>query len=338
MQNQLKIAIIGTGFGKVIAQNFRAIDPSIEISMSGRTPAKLEKIAEEIRDVKTFLDWQEMLKSQKFDLIIIASVSSAHKEMFDFALQFDTPILIEKPAALNSKELCEMIASASKKKQRVVVNHEARFSPVVAYLKVLIAERKFGKILTIRSNAYLNWYSREDYKENWNQKLELGGGQVYSVGTHQLDLVNYLLGTPFITTGCLNKIAYQDSRFEEPATSDSQFSATFVTSDEVSIQLANDTYCQGYKDFTLEIIGTKGIALYSDQKGLWVSYSNNQPLEQIKIEDTMPEITLGNSLISRSMKYMVKAIIAGIKNNDFDDKFCQLSDEFKVIETFEKFS
>jgi predicted dehydrogenase len=338
MNSNLNIAIIGTGFGKVIGQNFKAVDPTVKLYFSGRTPEKLQKITSELEVEKTFTDWKEMLTSQKFDLIVIASISAAHKEMFTFASQLDTPILVEKPAALTSADVAEMIGLVSDKKLQVFVNHEGRFSPAILQMKELISAEKLGHILTVRSGIYTNWYSTEGFTGNWNQDASLGGGQVYSIGTHQLDFVNYLLDSPEITNGHVQKVIYNDSRFTTPPTGDSQFSATFTSDKGTSIQLYNDTYCFGYKDITIEIIGTKGIIMYSDLKGLRVSFSNNQPLEEVPVKDALSEIALGRSILSRSMKFMVQAVILAITKNTIDPRLCTLEDEMRTLATFEKFT
>lgn len=337
MQSNLKVGIIGTGFGKITGLNFKAIDPSIKLYYSGRDKDKLIKLKEEIEIEGIFTDWKELITSVDLDLLVIASISSQHKEMFDFASQFNISILIEKPAALSSTELTEMDTNRNEK-NLIVVNHEGRFNPVVDYIKDLIDTEKLGKILTIRSGAYLNWYSNEEYKETWNQKKDLGGGQLYSIGTHQLDLILYLLGSPKITDGNVQTMIFKDSRFLEEPTSDSQFSAHFTTSEGTSIQLYNDCYCFGYKDFTLEVLGDKGIVIYSDQRGLKISYSNKQPLEEIVLKDSIPTVTLGNSILTKSMKYMVKALLNSITTGKYDPRFCSLEDEKFVLYLFEKYS
>jgi predicted dehydrogenase len=333
----LNIGIIGTGFGKMIGLNFKAVEPSVKIFFYGRDKEKLNKAVAEVKADGTYAAWEELVKDPKIDLVVIASPSGMHKEMFVLAARENKDILVEKPAALNSKDIDDMAKSFENKDKLAVVNHEGRFHPVILYIKQLITGGKLGDIMTLRSGAYLNWYSNPDYKENWNNDKNLGGGQIFSIGTHQMDLARYLLGFPEVTSGSVQNIVYPDKRFIKKPSAESQFSAHFETREGTSIQLYNDTYCFGYKDFILEVIGSKGIVIYSDQRGLKESFYNSEPLKDVVWSDPMPQIPLGNSILSKSMKYMAKELMESIGTGKNNETFCTLEQEKENLEIFEKF-
>lgn len=337
MHSNLTIGIIGTGFGKMIGLNFKAVDPSVKIYYYGRSKDKLETAVKEVGAEGTYDSWQELVKDPKIDLVVIANHSSGHKEVFDLATKYDKNILVEKPAAITSSEISEMNKSFSSRDKIVVVNHEGRFHPVITYIKDLIDSKKLGDIMTIRMGAYLNWYSNPEYKENWNNYKLFGGGQIFSVGSHQLDLIRYLLNFPQVISGSVQDIVYPDIRFKNKPTADSQFTAHFKTDKGTSIQVFNDCYCFGYKDITIEVVGSKGIVMYSDTKGLKTSFANSEPLTEVKWIDPITEVTLGNSILSKSMKYMAKALIESIKHNKKDTRFCTLLQEKENLELFEKY-
>lgn len=332
----ISIGIIGTGFGKEIAKNFMAVDPTCKVYLSSRDVEKTKKIAKEIGASGTFDTWQEMITKPEIDLIVIASVSFLHKEMFDVVVKTGKHILIEKPAALTSQEIDEM-SKQVRPNQIVVVNHEGRFNPIVGKMKECINTNKLGNILTIRCGAYLNWFSNPEYKEGWNNYKEKGGGQIYSIGTHQIDLVRYLLDMPKINIGMVNTYCVKDLRFSDVISADTQMVSQFVTENNASLQIFTDDYCFGYKNFIIEIIGDKGVIIYSDLNGLKVSYSNTQPLEDVAWTDPLLEINLGRSILSKSMKYMAKALIDSIKSGVVNKNFCTLSQAKDNLELFEKY-
>lgn len=333
----MNIGIIGTGFGKIIGLNFKAIDPTVNIFFAGRNKEKLEAVVKEVEADGIYNSWQELVADPKIDLVVIASHSGAHKEMFELASKNSKNILVEKPAALLASEVEEMDKMFSGKDKIAIVNHEGRFHPVISYIKDLIDTKKLGDILTIRIGAYLNWYSNPEYKENWNQDKEQGGGQIFSLGSHQIDLARFLLGSPEVINGSVQDLVYQDPRFVNKATAESQFTAHFETRVGTSIQVFNDCYCFGYKDFTIEVIGSKGIVIYSDQRGLKTSFSNVEALQDVVWIDPIPEVTLGNSILTKSMKYMAKALIEKLKEKKEDNRFCTLLEEKENLELFEKY-
>lgn len=337
MKANLTVGIIGTGFGKMIGLNFKAIDSTVKLYFYGRNKEKLETVVEEVGAEGVYSTWQELIEDPKIDLVVIANYSGGHKEVFDLAAKFNKNILVEKPAALVASEISEMVKLFTAKDKIAVVNHEGRFHPVITYIKGLIGSKKLGDIMTVRIGAYLNWYSNPDYKENWNNNKALGGGQIYAIGTHQIDLARFLLGNPKVVRGSVQDLVYQDQKFVNIATGESQFTAHFETENKTSIQVFNDCYCFGYKDFTIEVIGSSGIVMYSDQRGLKTSFANTEPLQDVSWVDPMPAIMLGNSILTKSMKYMVKALIQKLKENREDDRFCTLEEEKENLELFEKY-
>jgi predicted dehydrogenase len=337
MDKILNIGIIGTGFGKMIGLNFKAVNPSVNIYFWGRNKEKLDSTIIEVGANGSYSDWKELVSDSKIDLVVIASPSGKHKEMFEFAVKHNKNILVEKPASLFAKDVEAMNKSFISKDKIAVVNHEGRFHPVIEYIKKLINSKKLGDIMTIRIGAYLNWYSNPEYKENWNQDKGLGGGQIYSIGSHQIDLARYLLNFSEIKSGAVQDLVYQNPKFLNKATADSQFSAHFETKSGTSIQIFNDCYCFGYKDFIIEVIGSSGIVIYSDQRGLKASFSNAEPLTEVKWVDPISEVTLGNSILTKSMKYMAKALLDSINSHETDKRFCTLTQESENLELFEKY-
>lgn len=332
----MKVGIIGTGFGKMIGLNFKAVDPSTKIFFTGLNKEKTKTVAQEVLADGIFETWKELASNPEIDLVVIASPSYLHEEMFKFIAKQNKNILVEKPAATTSKGIEAM--NKIKTSKLTVVNHEGRFHPITSYFKDTISSGKLGKVLTVRVGAYSNWYSSPEYKESWNNFKEKGGGQIFSIGTHQIDLARFILGMPKIIAGAVQTTIFQDPRFKQRVTAENQMVAHFQTSDETSIQLFNDCYCFGYKDFVIEVIGSQGILTYSDQRGLKISLSNQSPLEEIPWVDPLPEIKLGNSILTKSMKYMTKALIESVSQKKQNPNFCTLSQAEENLRYFEKFS
>ncbi|MCL5004153.1 MAG: Gfo/Idh/MocA family oxidoreductase [Patescibacteria group bacterium] len=331
----MKIGIIGTGFGKMIGLNFKAVDPLCQIYFFSRDKEKAKTACRETGCQGTFDTWQELVQSPGIDLVVIASPSYLHKEMFEFVAKNKKAALIEKPAAVTTKDMAAMMRCETG--ELAVVNHEGRFHPVVSYIKDLVAQGRLGEILTARIGAYLNWYTNPEYKGTWNDLKKFGGGQLLSLGTHQIDLARFVLGMPKIKSGSVQTRIFSGPRIHPPAETETQFSAHFLTENKTSIQLFNDTYCFGYKNFTIDVIGSNGTVIYSDLTGLKITYSNNEPLQTVEWVDPLPEIKLGNSILTKSMKYMAKALIESISDNKPNPNFCTLEQARDNLEILERF-
>ncbi len=82
---------------------------------------------------------------------------------------------------------------------------------------------------------------------------------------------------------------------------------------------------------------SKGVLLYSDLLGMRVSYSNNQPLEKVEIIDPILHITLGTSILSKSMKYMAKSLIESVISNKPNRQLPTLEQELEYLRIYERF-
>lgn len=334
---ELNVGVIGLSFGKTIAQAFKAVDQNCRIYLSSRDLQKAQSVAQEIGVDGAYETWQQLASDPKIDLVVIASPNNLHREMFEFTFAQNKHILLEKPAAPISAEIRQMSDLSLNSRKIIAVDHEARFNPIITYLKKMIENKELGTILTVRAGGYLNWFSRTDFQGHHILTKGAGGGQLNMIGVHMIDLSRYLLGLPEIESGSVQTRSYQDPRLNIKVDAETQFAANFLTKKLTSIQLFNDTYCFGYKDFVLEVFGSKGIAFYSDTQGLRVSFSNDQPLTEVKIEDPLPQITLGNSLLSRSIKFLVVALLESIKTGKIDPRFCTLAVAQENLEYLERY-
>ncbi|MDB5178211.1 MAG: 1-carboxy-3-chloro-3,4-dihydroxycyclo hexa,5-diene dehydrogenase [Patescibacteria group bacterium] len=334
----LTIGIIGTGFGKVIGQVWRALDPDCKLYLNGHDPEKTKRIAREIGAAGTYATWQELIGDPKIDVVVIASPNHLHKAMFEAAVRAKKHILLEKPAALSAADVADMRRLVKGYPRLIAINHEARFHPVVGYLRNLIEEGLLGTILTVRIGTHLNLFSSPDYQGSWYNYREHGGGQLNAIGTHQIDLARHLLGMPEIVGGSVQTKRFQDPRFARPVDAESQFAAQFITEEGASIDMFSDTYCFGYKDLLIEVIGSQGIALYSDTQGLRTSFANDQPLELIAVDDPLRHIKYGNSLLTKSMKFAAKGFIDSVRRNQLDPRFCTLEMAYQNLAILEKYA
>ncbi len=335
---ELSIGIIGTGEGKTVGQMCKTLDPNCKIYLTARDAEKTARIAKEIDATDIYSNWEEMMEDPKIHLVVIATPNHLHKSMFEAAVKNKKHILLEKPAGLSSSEITEMQQLTANYPYIVAVNHELRFHPTINYMRNLIQNEDLGTILTVRFGGYLNLFTSNDYQGSWYNDKQQGGGQLLAFGSHQIDLVRYLLNMPKIVSGAIQTKLFQNPHFTPPVDVESQFTAHFITDSGTHINMFNDTYCFGHKDLTIEVIGSKGIALYSDTQGLRTSFANDQPLQTIEIEDSLEHIPSGPSLFRKAMKFAAQDLLTAVRENKENPTFCTLEVAKENLEILERFA
>lgn len=163
---------------------------------------KLEARREEARaefGCEAFKDLPSLLKgcSRKPELMIVATRTQEHCADGITALKAGAHVLLEKPCGVNAAEVRRLIAAAKKAKRRFFPHHNYRFRRDIQYLMQHVRKSPIGPVFEIRVNI-LGYARRVD----WQVLRRFGGGLLGNHGTHYIDAVMQMLGTPVKTVLC----------------------------------------------------------------------------------------------------------------------------------------
>ncbi len=194
--NMLNYAIIGCG--RISYNHFAAaIENKLNlIAVCDIVPEhmteKLEKY--QLKDVKQYTDYQEMIDKEKLDLIAICTESGKHGQIALYCLNHNINIIVEKPIALSLKEADEMIALADEKDLILCACHQNRFNKSISKIREAIEAGRFGKLFHgtahIRWNRGKQYYDQADWRGTWAQD----GGALMNQCIHNIDLLRWMMG------------------------------------------------------------------------------------------------------------------------------------------------
>ena len=192
-QKKIRWGILSTakiGIGSVI--------PAIQQSNNGVAAAIASRDAQKARDTaralsiaRAFDSYQALLESPDIDAVYIPLPNSLHAEWSIRAAQHGKHILCEKPFALNTTQVDEMIAAAKQHRVLLMEAFMYRFHPQYAQVKELIAQGAIGEVRMIRS-AF--GFQQNDLN-NIRLQRELGGGSLMDVGCYCVNVSRWLAGT-----------------------------------------------------------------------------------------------------------------------------------------------
>ncbi len=201
---KLGVAMIGYGgIGRVHMMAYRAIPfhyglPADTIKIAGVATAHPEtaaKAAQEIGcDVWTE-DYRELLARDDVDAVDCCVPNYRHEEIVVAAAQAGKHVYCEKPLAMDVSEGQRMITAASLAGVRTQMTFNFRFFPAIARAKQLVDEGFLGRVFSFRARYLRSSYINPDKPLSWRLRKETaGGGALFDLGSHVLDLVYYLLG------------------------------------------------------------------------------------------------------------------------------------------------
>lgn len=160
----------------------------VDVSM-----ARAQALASKYHVVSRFDNYQESIKSDAVDAVILALPNCFHaKATIDF-LNAGIHVLVEKPMATCVADAQGMIDAAKANQKVLAVGLVRRFYASTQFIKGLIDRRTFGRLrsISIEEGNIFNWPIRTD--SLINKKLS-GGGVLMDIGAHVTDLILYWLG------------------------------------------------------------------------------------------------------------------------------------------------
>ena len=143
---------------------------------------------------EVYTDYNEILKRKDIDGVSITTESGKHYEISISAMNNGKHVLTEKPMALSTKHMDEMINLSKEKKLKLGVCFQNRFNPPVQELRKKVENGDFGKLfhgqISIRWNRNKNYYDQAKWRGTW----EMDGGTLMNQCTHGIDLLIWTFG------------------------------------------------------------------------------------------------------------------------------------------------
>jgi len=141
-----------------------------------------------------YTDYKELLDKEELDFVVSALPTYMHEEVAVYALNKGVHVLSEKPMALTAEGCERMLEAAKNSGKKLMIGQCLRFDPAVRKLKEYIDNETFGKPYRAEFSRYSQvptWSSK-----NWIIDPERSGGCVFDMHIHDVDLINWMFGTP----------------------------------------------------------------------------------------------------------------------------------------------
>jgi predicted dehydrogenase len=154
---------------------------------------RADALARMVSATESVTDWRAVVQRRDIDLIIVSTVHNVLAQITLAAIEAGKHVLVEKPAALNVKEIEAVIAMAEKKGVCVKVGFNHRYHPAFLKAKEIVESFALGPLMFIR--ARYGHGGRFGYEKEWRARPEIsGGGELIDQGMHLIDLSRWFLG------------------------------------------------------------------------------------------------------------------------------------------------
>jgi scyllo-inositol 2-dehydrogenase (NADP+) len=202
MSKPVITAIASFGMSGVVFQG-----PSLKIFPE---KFKIHKILERNKNVSAerypeatiVRSYDEILKDPEVELIIVNTPDYLHFDMARQAIEAGKHIVVEKPFTKTSSDARELITLAQKKGVIMTVYQSRRLDNGFRTVQKVVEEKLLGRLVEYEAHydRYRNYIQEGSWKEDGDERT----GVLFNLGSHIVDQVLVLFGTPDAVTAHLN--------------------------------------------------------------------------------------------------------------------------------------
>jgi len=259
--SQINVGVIGTGWCGGIRANSCAGSPLVgDLHIAETNPERLEEVKAETNPVTAVADYQELLKIDDIDAIIIsATPETTHFPMAKDSLNAGKHVFLEKPLSLTLEEADELVALAAEKGLKFSIGYSQRFNPKFAYVKKCLQEKSIGDAVSILVSRHIT----RGLGNKIGGRIKLSPAAMEA--THDLDFVFWCL-EPAKPVRIYSQSAYGAMK-DVTGLEDAQWIMATMDNGVVVTIGAGWTMPPGYPNYSgtwIEVTGTDGMLVIDD--------------------------------------------------------------------------
>ena len=271
----INIAIAGYGFGRKVhleaLKESKTLNPLFFYHPNEEKKSEIEKGTK----LKCFSNWNKLISDKNIDGIIISTPPEFRFELAKEALISNKNILLEKPVALDSREIEELQIIALKNNLSVCVDFEYRGVPLFLQTKEILNNHLLGDIYLIKLDWLMGSRSDPEREWNWYSSKEKGGGVIGALGTHAFDILHWFFGdikkvSGKISTSIKSRPEPRSGEMHEVTSEDiclANIEIKSFSEESIPCQLSLSSISKSGRGFSMEVYGSEGSLFLS---------SNNQ--------------------------------------------------------------
>ena len=245
--------------------------PDVDIvAVADTSQLVLTMLKKYIDGIQVYKDYRELISSGSVDALLICTPPNLNIDILNLALEHKLHAFVEKPYTL---DLAGGLAISKAYEEAGLINQVGyvnRYNDVFQTTRQYVQEGLVGDVYRFRSEMFSCTISQPDDGSGWRGAKNSGGGALYEMGAHAIDLISFMFGKPDSVSGsALNKVY---SRNVEDVVS-STFSYDDGMTGTLFVNWSDHSYRKPTNKF--EIIGMKG-KLLADQHSLKIFMNNDR--------------------------------------------------------------
>ena len=149
----------------------------------------------------------EALRDPAVNVVYVATPVFLHAPQTIQSLRTGKHVLCEKPMAMNEAEAVSMVRAAEESGKTFGVAYYRRCYPKVQRAKELMKAGVIGKPVVAELTNHM-WFDGEGGRSWLVDRAKAGGGPLFDIASHRIDVLNYWFGQPLRVSAQLSNAVH----------------------------------------------------------------------------------------------------------------------------------
>lgn len=151
-------------------------------------PERVADFKKRFPEAAGYADADEMFADPGLEMVALAMPSRLHVDMARRALAAGKMVFLEKPFALSEEGLRRLREADSAFPGKLFLRHNRRFEACYNHVFEIMRSGQIGEVFEIKLRRL-----RHRFRDDWQTRLDCGGGQLNNWGPHLIDQSLHLL-------------------------------------------------------------------------------------------------------------------------------------------------
>jgi 1,5-anhydro-D-fructose reductase (1,5-anhydro-D-mannitol-forming) len=157
--------------------------------------------------VRAWATLEQALGDSQVQAVYVGTPVFLHASQTIPALRAGKHVVCEKPMAMNQAEALTMVRAAEESGKTFGVAYYRRSYPKVQRAKQLLAAGAIGKPVSAELTNHM-WFDGTGSRNWLVDPARAGGGPLFDIASHRIDVLNFLFGQPLRVTAQLSNVVH----------------------------------------------------------------------------------------------------------------------------------
>ena len=232
-------------------------------------------------------DFDEMIRREHPDVVIVCTMDSTHHEYIVRAMDLGCDVICEKPMTIDAEKSRAILDAIARTGKNLRVTFNYRYSPGVTKVRELLMSGVIGKPLAVDMCWHLDTSHGADYFRRWHREKDKSGGLLVHKATHHFDLINWWIDSQpeqVFAWGDLKFYGRKNAESRGETYSYDRYTGLAAEQDPFALRLDRASPAQYVDDETARLL--KGLYMDAEADSGYIR-DRNVFGDNITIEDTM---------------------------------------------------